>query len=149
MFHYIGGAPLPPRTVDGFSTGGDVGWLEPEGYLHIVDRRVDMIITGGANVFPAEVETALIDHPQIADVVVVGLKDDEWGRRVHAIVEADRPRPPAHRGRCARVRQGPPRRVQGAQVGRVRRRHPAHRGHEGQPGCADRRARRLTARGCR
>lgn len=95
MFHYIGGAPLPPRTVDGFSTGGDVGWLEPEGYLHIIDRRVDMIISGGANVFPAEVETALIDHPQIADVVVVGLKDDEWGRRVHAIVEAvDHDRPP-------------------------------------------------------
>ncbi len=96
MFHYIGGAPLPPRTVDGFSTGGDVGWLEPEGYLHIVDRRVDMIITGGANVFPAEVETALIDHPAIADVVVVGLKDDEWGRRVHAIIEAvDHDRPPS------------------------------------------------------
>jgi bile acid-coenzyme A ligase len=95
MFHYIGGAPLPPRTVDDFSTGGDLGWLEPEGYLHIVDRRVDMIITGGANVFPAEVETALIDHPQIADVVVVGLKDDEWGRRVHAIIEAaDRDHPP-------------------------------------------------------
>ena len=96
MFHYIGGAPLPPRTVDGFSTGGDLGWLEPEGYLHIVDRRVDMIITGGANVFPAEVETALIDHPAIADVVVVGLKDDEWGRRVHAIIEAvDHDHPPS------------------------------------------------------
>ena len=133
MFHYIGGAPLPPRTVDGFSTGGDLGWLEPEGYLHIVDRRVDMIITGGANVFPAEVETALIDHPEIADVVVVGLQDAEWGRRVHAIIEADRSRPSAHRGRRARVRQGPPRRVQGAEVGRVRRRHPAHRGHQGQP----------------
>jgi bile acid-coenzyme A ligase len=95
MFHYIGGAPLPPRTVDGFSTGGDLGWLEPEGYLHIVDRRVDMIVTGGANVFPAEVETALVDHPQIADVVVVGLKDDEWGRRVHAIIEpVDHDHPP-------------------------------------------------------
>jgi bile acid-coenzyme A ligase len=96
MFHYLGGAPLPPRTTDGFSTGGDLGWLEPEGYLHIVDRRVDMIVTGGANVFPAEVETALIDHPDIADVVVVGLRDDEWGRRVHAIVEAvDHARPPS------------------------------------------------------
>lgn len=95
MFQYLGGAPLPPRTVDGFSTGGDLGWLEPEGFLHIVDRRVDMIITGGANVFPAEVETALIDHPGIADVVVVGLQDPEWGRRVHAIVEpADPASPP-------------------------------------------------------
>ena len=94
MFHYLGGAPLPPRTVDGFSTGGDLGWLEPEGFLHIVDRRVDMIITGGANVFPAEVETALIDHPGIADVVVIGLQDPEWGRRVHAIVEPTDPDAP-------------------------------------------------------
>jgi len=95
MFQYLGGAPLPPRTVEGFSTGGDLGWLEPDGFLHIVDRRVDMIITGGANVFPAEVETALIDHPGIADVVVIGLRDDEWGRRVHAVVEpADPASPP-------------------------------------------------------
>jgi bile acid-coenzyme A ligase len=95
MFQYLGGAPLPPRTVDGFSTGGDLGWLEPEGFLHIVDRRVDMIITGGANVFPAEVESALIDHPEIADVVVIGLQDPEWGRRVHAVIEpADHAAPP-------------------------------------------------------
>jgi bile acid-coenzyme A ligase len=95
MFRYLGGAPLPPRTVDGFSTGGDLGWLEPEGYLHIVDRRVDMIITGGANVFPAEIESALIDHPGIADVVVIGLQDPEWGKRVHAVIEpADPASPP-------------------------------------------------------
>jgi bile acid-coenzyme A ligase len=95
MFQYLGGAPLPPRTVDGFSTGGDLGWLEREGYLHIVDRRVDMIITGGANVFPAEIESALIDHPGIADVVVIGLQDPEWGRRVHAVIEpADPSSPP-------------------------------------------------------
>jgi bile acid-coenzyme A ligase len=95
MFQYLGGAPLPPRTVDGFSTGGDLGWLEPEGFLHIVDRRVDMIITGGANVFPAEIESALIDHPGIADVVVIGLQDAEWGRRVHAVIEpADPASPP-------------------------------------------------------
>ena len=96
MFQYLGGAPLPPRTVDGFSTGGDMGWLEPSGFLHIVDRRVDMIITGGANVFPAEVETALIDHPSIADVVVIGLLDPEWGRRVHAVIEpTDHDAPPS------------------------------------------------------
>jgi bile acid-coenzyme A ligase len=62
----------------------------------VVDRRVDLIVTGGANVYPAEVEAALIDHPAIADVVVVGLRDEEWGRRVHAIVEpADHAAPPA------------------------------------------------------
>ena len=53
-----------------------------------------MIITGGANVFPAEVEAALIDHPQIADVVVIGLRDDEWGRRVHAVIEPADPLAP-------------------------------------------------------
>ena len=51
-----------------------MGYLDDDGYLYVVDRRVDMIITGGANVFPAEVEQALIDHPKIADVVVVGLQ---------------------------------------------------------------------------
>jgi bile acid-coenzyme A ligase len=55
-----------------------------------------MIVTGGANVFPAEVEAALVDHPGVADVVVVGLRDPEWGRRVHAIVEpADPAAPPS------------------------------------------------------
>ena len=54
-----------------------------------------MIITGGANVFPAEIESALIDHPGIADVVVIGLQDPEWGRRVHAVIEpADPSSPP-------------------------------------------------------
>ena len=87
MYRYLGGAPLLASTPDGFSTAGDMGYLDDEGFLHILDRRVDMIITGGANVFPAEVESALIEHPAIADVVVIGLADPEWGRRVHAIVE--------------------------------------------------------------
>ena len=84
---YLGDAPQLRTTEDGFQTVGDMGYLDEDGYLYVVDRRVDMIITGGANVFPAQVEEALIDHPKIADVVVVGLKDEEWGRRVHAIVE--------------------------------------------------------------
>ena len=84
---YLGDAPQLPTTDDGFQTVGDMGYVDTDGYLYVVDRRVDMIITGGANVFPAQVEQALIDHPKIADVVVIGLKDDMWGRRVHAIVE--------------------------------------------------------------
>ena len=92
---YLGGASPPPATDDGFRTVGDMGHLDDGGYLYLVDRRVDMIVTGGANVFPAEVEAALIDHPSIADVVVVGLRDQHWGRRVHAIVEpADSSAPP-------------------------------------------------------
>lgn len=96
LYRYLGGAPLLATTGDGFGTAGDLGFLDDEGYLHIVDRRVDLIITGGANVYPAEVESALIEHPAIADVVVVGLSDPEWGRRVHAIVEpADPSSPPS------------------------------------------------------
>ena len=64
-----------------------MGHLDDDGYLYLADRRVDLIISGGANVFPAEVEAALIDHPTVADVVVIGLRDPEWGRRVHAIIE--------------------------------------------------------------
>jgi len=84
---YLGGAPPLPSTEDGFVSAGDIGYLDDDGYLYIVDRRVDMIITGGANVFPAEVESALAGHPGIADVVVIGLSDPRWGRRVHAVVQ--------------------------------------------------------------
>jgi bile acid-coenzyme A ligase len=94
-YKYLGDAPELKRTEEGFQTAGDVGYLDEEGYLYLLDRRVDMIISGGANVFPAEVEAALIDHPKIADVVVIGLKDPEWGRRVHAVIEpADPAAPP-------------------------------------------------------
>ncbi|MCV7154773.1 class I adenylate-forming enzyme family protein [Mycolicibacterium pyrenivorans] len=72
--------------ADGYTALGDLGWLDDEGYLYLADRRVDMIISGGANVFPAEVEGALTEHPGVADAVVIGLPDDEWGERVHAIV---------------------------------------------------------------
>ena len=90
-YRYIGGAAPLPTTADGFTSAGDLGHLDAEGYLYIADRRTDMIVSGGANVFPAEVESALIDHPGIADVVVIGLTDERWGRRVHAVVEAGAP----------------------------------------------------------
>jgi bile acid-coenzyme A ligase len=89
------GAGQPKMTEDGYCTVGDVGYLDEDGYLYLVDRRADMIITGGANVYPAEVEIALMDQPKVADVVVIGLKDEEWGRRVHAVIEpADASDPP-------------------------------------------------------
>jgi bile acid-coenzyme A ligase len=91
---YLGKAPQIPMTGDGYGTVGDMGYLDADGYLYVVDRRVDMIITGGANVFPAEVEAALIDHPKIADVVVIGLQDPEWGRRVHAVIQPSDPADP-------------------------------------------------------
>jgi bile acid-coenzyme A ligase len=85
-FEYVG-SETPQPTPDGYWTLGDMGWLDAGGYLYIADRRQDMIVTGGANVFPAEIETALSEHPDVDDAVVVGLPDPEWGRRVHAIVQ--------------------------------------------------------------
>jgi bile acid-coenzyme A ligase len=85
-FSYIG-ADLPPLIRGRFRTAGDMGWLDKLGYLHIADRRTDMIITGGANVFPAEVEAALIEHPAVDEVAVIGISDPEWGHRVHAVVK--------------------------------------------------------------
>ena len=93
-YDYRGGAALLPTTPDGFGTAGDVGRVDADGFLYLVDRRSDMIISGGANVYPAEVESALADHPGIADVVVIGLRDPEWGRRVHAVVEPADPAAP-------------------------------------------------------
>jgi fatty-acyl-CoA synthase len=65
---------------------GDVGYLDEDGFLFIADRVKDMIITGGENVYPAEVESVLYDHPGVADVAVIGLPDDRWGEAVVAVV---------------------------------------------------------------
>ncbi|MDT5091663.1 MAG: bile acid-coenzyme ligase [Mycobacterium sp.] len=91
---------------EGFATLGDLGWLDEDGYLFIADRRSDMIVTGGANVFPAEVELALAEHRGVADCVVVGIADAEWGQRVHAIVEpADPADPPTAEALRTHVRE--------------------------------------------
>ncbi len=81
---------VPPLPVDekGFRSVGDMGWLDGEGYLYFADRRSDMIVTGGENVFAAEVEEVLKKHRKVSDAVVVGLPDEEWGHRIHAIIEA-------------------------------------------------------------
>ena len=92
-FHYIGAGSLK-FTEDGFASIGDLGWLDADEYLYIADRRVDMIVSGGANVYPAEVEAALSEYPGLADVAVIGVPDEEWGRRVHAVVEPHDPANP-------------------------------------------------------
>lgn len=79
------GAPMR-KSQDGFASLGDLGWLDEEGYLYIADRRKDLIVSGGANVYPAEVEAVLLEHPEVVDSAVVGVADPEWGARVHAIV---------------------------------------------------------------
>jgi long-chain acyl-CoA synthetase len=70
-----------------YFTVGDLGHLDEDGYLFIADRRVDLIISGGVNIYPAEVEQALAEHPDVVDSAVFGLPDDRWGQRVHALVE--------------------------------------------------------------
>jgi bile acid-coenzyme A ligase len=73
----------------GWESLGDVGWVDADGYLYLGDRMQDMILSGGANIYPAEIEAAIQEHPAVRSVVVVGLPDDDLGSRVHAIVEAD------------------------------------------------------------
>jgi acyl-CoA synthetase (AMP-forming)/AMP-acid ligase II len=73
----------------GWKSVGDVAWLDDEGYLYICDRKTDMVITGGMNVYPVEVEAVLHGHPDVADVAVFGVPDDEWGERVHAVVQPE------------------------------------------------------------
>jgi long-chain acyl-CoA synthetase len=71
----------------GFFTVGDIGYLDDGGYLFLCDRKSDMIISGGANIYPAEVEAEIIMHPKVADVAVFGIPDDDWGEQVKAVVQ--------------------------------------------------------------
>ena len=84
---------IPPLPTDseGFRSVGDMGYVDAEGYLYFADRRSDMIVTGGENVFAAEVEMVLKKHPKVVDAVVIGLPDPDWGHRIHAIVETNGP----------------------------------------------------------
>jgi long-chain acyl-CoA synthetase len=72
---------------DGYFTVGDVGYLDEDGFLFLCDRKVDMIISGGANIYPAEIEAEIIMHPKVADVAVFGVPDPDWGEQVKAVVE--------------------------------------------------------------
>jgi bile acid-coenzyme A ligase len=86
-YHYLGAEPK--RRADGWESLGDIGRLDAEGYLYLGDRLADMILRGGANIYPAEVEAAVTAHPLVRSCVVVGLPDPELGQRVHAIVELE------------------------------------------------------------
>ena len=77
-------------TKDGWLRTGDVGYFDRDGFLYLVDRKNDLIISGGFNVYPREVEDVLLAHPDIAEAAVVGLPDERWGDRVHAVIAVRR-----------------------------------------------------------
>jgi long-chain acyl-CoA synthetase len=75
------------NRIDNFFTVGDIGELNEEGYLFLRDRKSDMIISGGANIYPAEIEAELIQHPKVEDVAVFGIPHDDWGEEVKAVIQ--------------------------------------------------------------
>jgi long-chain acyl-CoA synthetase len=91
-FTYRGADEATEETWLGeYFTLGEMGYLDEDGYLFLADRKKDMIITGGSNVYSAEVEAVLISHPAVADVAVIGVPDPEFGEQVKALVEAREP----------------------------------------------------------
>ncbi len=86
-YKYVGATA---RTLEGgWESLGDMGYLDGDGYLYLGDRAADMILSGGANIYPAEIESAIQEHPAVKSCAVIGLPDDDKGNTVHAIVEAD------------------------------------------------------------
>ncbi|SDH54005.1 AMP-binding protein [Pseudonocardia oroxyli] len=88
-FAYFNDPDKTERAYDhrGWSTLGDMGRLDEQGYLYLADRRTDLIISGGVNIYPAEIEDALVMHPAVADVAVIGVPDPEMGQSVRAVVQ--------------------------------------------------------------
>jgi long-chain acyl-CoA synthetase len=89
VFEYHDDAEKTARSYlePGVFTIGDIGWVDDEGYVHLADRKSNMIISGGVNIYPVEVENVLQEHPAVADVGVFGIPDDEWGEQVKAAVQ--------------------------------------------------------------
>jgi long-chain acyl-CoA synthetase len=73
--------------LDNYFTLGDVGYLDDDGYLYLTDRSANLIISGGVNIYPAEVEAVLLTHPAVGDAAVIGVPNDDWGEEVKAVIE--------------------------------------------------------------
>ena len=87
-FEYKGdAAKTKANRIENFFTVGDLGELDADGYLFLRDRKSDMIISGGVNIYPAEIEGELINHPKVADVAVFGIPNADWGEEVKAVVQ--------------------------------------------------------------
>ena len=86
-YRYIGAERR--ATADGWESVGDIGHVDADGYLFLADRRNDLIISGGVNIWPAEVEAAILAHPRVYSCAVLGAPDEDLGQRVHAVIETD------------------------------------------------------------
>jgi long-chain acyl-CoA synthetase len=87
-FEYKGDkAKTEANRRDGFFTVGDIGYFDEDGFLYLCDRKIDMIISGGVNIYPAEIEGELLRHPAVGDVAVFGIPDEDWGEQIKAVVE--------------------------------------------------------------
>jgi len=75
------------NRIGNYFTVGDIGYLNEDGYLFLCDRKADMIISGGANIYPAEIENVFMAHPKVGDVAVFGIPHDDWGEEIKAVVE--------------------------------------------------------------
>jgi acyl-CoA synthetase (AMP-forming)/AMP-acid ligase II len=85
--YYKNEAATAEVSVNGWHHTGDIGYFNDEGYLFIVDRKKDMIISGGFNIYPSEIEQVLSAHPDVHQCAVIGIPDDKWGEAVHAVVQ--------------------------------------------------------------
>ena len=125
---YTGGGGK--EVVAGLMSTGDVGHFDADGRLFVDGRDDEMIVSGGENVFPREVEDLLADHPSVIEAGVVGVPDDEWGQRLRAVVVLA-PGGERRGSRAAGLREGEPRALQGPARDRVRRRAAAQRDRQG------------------
>ena len=95
-FHYHSDADKTSAAwIGGYCTVGDIGYMSDDGFLYVTDRSQELILRGGVNIYPREIEEALFGHPAVVDCAVYGVPDDRDGERVHALVEAHRGVTPA------------------------------------------------------
>ena len=90
-YHKDPGKTEAAYATDGWATLGDIGYLDEDNYLYLTDRKANMIISGGVNIYPQEAENVLLEHPAVADVAVIGIPDPEFGEQVKAVVELKQP----------------------------------------------------------
>ena len=126
-FEYKGdAAKTDENRTEGFFTVGDWGLLDEDGYLFLKDRKADMIISGGVNIYPAEIEGTLLTFPKIGDVAVFGIPNDDWGEEIKAVVQPAEGVEPdeALRDEIFAFCQGEPGQLQAPQVDRLHPRAP-------------------------